>query len=293
VSYDESRKEYIASGEDQIYIAEIRELERILEGNPELSAYLSQHGVDTDSLGEAVRDSKRRGALYWVLSHYHPKRQSRADKELARRINRLFERTPRMLAESDPICDYLLDIAEHHPDYLDDVEKVLFSPLFLRMRAIWHHQTSSTFFHSLKVSFMAWKKAKRRGLDHIAAAIGGLLHDYDYGYDWHIEVLPPAQNGRCRFFDLHFLTHSFMSARAARRDFPQYVGESFDDKIRNIISSHIPLARLATRWNYMERKPFSPEAKIVRQADIKASLDFFRSPLKNVGIDRSKSILMQ
>ena len=46
-----------------------------------------------------------------------------------------------------------------------------------------HHHNCDVFSHSVKVSYISYKIAKRLGLDFISAARGGLLHDF-FLYDW-------------------------------------------------------------------------------------------------------------
>ncbi len=62
-------------------------------------------------------------------------------------------------------------------EYLKIVNHILTSDLFLKLKNCEHHGITR-FEHSLKVSYNAYKFAKRFNLDYKSVAIGGLLHDF-------------------------------------------------------------------------------------------------------------------
>ena len=66
--------------------------------------------------------------------------------------------------------------------YLRCVRDLLESPEVQSMRAIRHHPGTSCYEHSVFVSYVAYRLARRWGLDERAAARAGLLHDL-YLYD--------------------------------------------------------------------------------------------------------------
>ena len=71
---------------------------------------------------------------------------------------------------------------EHWAAYLDCVGELLASPQVQAMKDIRHHPGVSCFEHSLFVSYVAFRLARRWGRDGRAAARAGLLHDL-YLYD--------------------------------------------------------------------------------------------------------------
>ena len=62
-------------------------------------------------------------------------------------------------------------------DYLNIVKHILNSNDFLKLKKCEHHGISR-YDHSLKVSYQAYKFAKKHNLDYKSVAIGGLLHDF-------------------------------------------------------------------------------------------------------------------
>ena len=67
-------------------------------------------------------------------------------------------------------------------DYLSCVGELLDSPPVQAMRGIRHHPGVSCYAHSVAVSYLAWRLARRWGADPRSAARAGLLHDL-YLYD--------------------------------------------------------------------------------------------------------------
>ena len=66
---------------------------------------------------------------------------------------------------------------KYDTEYLDIVKDVLNDPEFKKLKSFEHHGVSR-YNHSLKVSYQAYKYAKKRNMDYRAVAIGGLLHDF-------------------------------------------------------------------------------------------------------------------
>ena len=62
------------------------------------------------------------------------------------------------------------------------VNDILTRDEFQKIEKIEHHQTSRL-THSLRVSYFAYKFAKKLKLDYVSAARGGLLHDFFMSYD--------------------------------------------------------------------------------------------------------------
>lgn len=70
-----------------------------------------------------------------------------------------------------------MDINNLDNKYLEIVNDILNNDEFLRLKKCEHHGISR-FDHSLKVSYNAYKFARKYDLDYKSAAIGGLLHDF-------------------------------------------------------------------------------------------------------------------
>ena len=62
-------------------------------------------------------------------------------------------------------------------EYKQLVEHILTSEEFLNLKKCEHHGITR-FDHSLKVSYQAYKFAKKHNMDYKSVAIGGLLHDF-------------------------------------------------------------------------------------------------------------------
>ena len=70
-----------------------------------------------------------------------------------------------------------MDINDLDKDYLDLVKNIINDARFLKLKSCEHHGISR-YDHSLKVSYYAYKYAKKHGLDYKEVAVGGLLHDF-------------------------------------------------------------------------------------------------------------------
>lgn len=62
-------------------------------------------------------------------------------------------------------------------EYITIVKHILNNEEFLKLKNYEHHGITR-FDHSLKVSYQAYKFAKKHNLDYKSVAIGGLLHDF-------------------------------------------------------------------------------------------------------------------
>ncbi len=62
--------------------------------------------------------------------------------------------------------------------YLAEVEDILNNKEFLSLSLYEHHQWTTRLMHSINVSYISWKIAKKFGCDEKAAARAGLLHDF-------------------------------------------------------------------------------------------------------------------
>lgn len=128
------------------------------------------------------------------------------------------------------------------------VQDLLDSPQVQSMREIHHHPGTSCFDHSLFVSYVAFRLARRWGLDHRAAARAGLLHDL-YLYD---------PRGRSWTQDRYEGFQCFAHPRAALKNAWALCG-SLTAKEENIILSHM--------WPLSRSMPRCREAFVVNAAD--------------------------
>ena len=137
--------------------------------------------------------------------------------------------------------------------YLSCVADLLDTPQVRSMQQWHHHWSTTTYEHSLSVSYVAFRLARKWHRDYRMAARMGLLHDL-YLYDSH----DPAAHPGNQCFD---------HPRAAVRNARALVNLS--PKEENIIASHM--------WPLATTMPHSAEAVIVSLADkLCATLDYVR-----------------
>lgn len=128
--------------------------------------------------------------------------------------------------------------------YLRCVGDLLRTPAVQSMRRLPHHPGASCYEHSVFVSYVAFRLARRWRLDVAAAARGGLLHDL-YLYDYRDRTAHPGN--QC--FD-----HPRFALENARR-----LCGGLTAKEENIIISHM--------WPLSARMPRCAEAAVVNLAD--------------------------
>ncbi|PKM51828.1 MAG: phosphohydrolase [Firmicutes bacterium HGW-Firmicutes-7] len=107
----------------------------------------------------------------------------------------------------------ILPIVEHHE--------------FKKLNSFNHHK-DSVFKHSLLVSYLSYKIAKKFQLDYISIARGGLLHDF-FLYDWRIE----GKLNKKSFMKKHGFTHAKEAFDNATRFF------DINDIEKDIILKHM------------------------------------------------------
>lgn len=73
-------------------------------------------------------------------------------------------------------------------EYIDIVRDIINNEEFLKLKFYKHHD-NTRLDHCLKVSYNAYKLAKKFNLDYKAAARAGLLHDFFYGDLRYINVI--------------------------------------------------------------------------------------------------------
>lgn len=132
--------------------------------------------------------------------------------------------------------------------YLNCVGDLLYSPQVQSMQDIHHHPGTSCFDHSVFVSYVAFRLARRWGLDWRAAARAGLLHDL-YLYD------PRARtHAQDRYQGLQCFAHP----REALKNAWALCG-TLTPKEENIILTHM--------WPLSRKMPRYREAFVVNLAD--------------------------
>lgn len=70
-----------------------------------------------------------------------------------------------------------MDINKLDSDYINLVKDIIYNKKFLKLQNCKHHGISR-YEHSIKVSYNAYKFAKKYNLNFESVAIGGLLHDF-------------------------------------------------------------------------------------------------------------------
>lgn len=161
-------------------------------------------------------------------------------------------------------CDY--------NEYYEIVKIILDNNEFQKRKKFMHHENESVYEHSIKVSKMSYKIAKKIKADYKSAAIGGLLHDF-YTKPWQDD------SERKKLFQ----KHGFVHAKEAYDNSKIYFDELINKKIENIILRHMfPLN--ITPPKYIE-------SWIVTLSDKIVSLSILAHPkeyTKYLGIKRSK-----
>ena len=128
--------------------------------------------------------------------------------------------------------------------YLRCVQDLLDTPEVQSMRQLPHHPGTTCYEHSVRVSYVAFRLARRWGLDYRAAARAGLLHDL-YLYD--------ARN-KPSYYGLQCFAHPVAALKNAWA-----LCGSLTPMEENIIVSHM--------WPLARRMPRYREALVVNLAD--------------------------
>ena len=151
-------------------------------------------------------------------------------------------------------------------DYYKIVSSILEHKEFEKRKEYMHHDNSSVYDHSLKVSIISYKVAKILHLDKKSVAIGALLHDFYYK-PWLIEGKVVKNESK-----IFLKGHGFVHARQALENSYIHFPELMNSKIDDIIVKHMfPLNILP---------PVYLESWIVSLCDKYVSLEIFKSPKK-------------
>ncbi len=134
--------------------------------------------------------------------------------------------------------------AERDAQYLACVEDLLKTPEVQSLANQVQHFDINRLEHVTSVSYLSYAYCLRKGLDYVAAARGGILHDLYY-YDWHDGDWSHRPHG---------IRHPGFALKNARA-----LCGPLDKKITNIIHSHM--------WPLTPIMPLSREAVVVTMAD--------------------------
>ena len=145
-------------------------------------------------------------------------------------------------------------------EYINIIRDVLKNEEFKKRKNYRHHGDITVYDHSLKVSYVAYKIAKKLGdLDPVEVAIGGLLHDFYYE-PWQ-ENHEKKKRG-----ETHCFVHAFEALKNAKDNFP----ELLDDVIEDIIEKHMfPLNAALPKYK---------EAWLITIVDKLVSLEVLKQP---------------
>ena len=162
----------------------------------------------------------------------------------------------------------------HFIEYYNIIKPILENKEFLKRKKFMHHENESVYEHSLKVSLLSYKIAKKIGADYKSATIGALLHDF-YSKPWQ-----ENNNEKTSLFKMHGFTH----ASDAYKNSKKYFNDLITPKIKDIIVKHMfPLNPIPPKYI---------ESWIVTVADKMVSSTVLLHPTqypKYLGIKRRKN----
>lgn len=163
-------------------------------------------------------------------------------------------------------------IKEDFTEYYDIVKDILENKEFQKRKEYPHHEDESVYEHSLKVSILAYRLAKKNGFDYRSAAIGGLLHDF-YSEPWQ------NKKKKTKLFKMHGFVHAKEALENSLKHFPNLV----NDRVANIILRHMfPLNIIPPKYK---------ESWVVTMVDKLCSLEVLKHPKsypKYLGFNKKK-----
>ena len=187
----------------------------------------------------------------------------------------------------------ILDKYMYDPDFIEwykIVKHILNSDEFQKRRLFTHHENESVWYHSIRVSFNAYKFAKKYGYNEYDCTIAGLLHDF-YTRAWQDSVGLQRLDDKYREKFLHprklklFEKHGFTHPIEALENSREYFGEYLNDNIENAIATHMFPLSIFTKYKF----PNNNTSLIVMTIDSKESINLkkefsFKKILKYTGI---------
>lgn len=128
--------------------------------------------------------------------------------------------------------------SEIFEDWFLIVKPILLDPEFQK-RLKYKHHYGSVYYHSVLVSFYAYKLSLKIKCDSRVCAIAGLLHDF-YPYPWqYSKDLDPALLEHLKVKKPLFKKHGFTHAREAMENYHKFFPSLIDSKIDNAILRHM------------------------------------------------------
>ena len=119
-----------------------------------------------------------------------------------------------------------LDKIIKNQEYMECVKDVFDTDVVKKMDEYIQHGSTTPLEHSINVSYLSYKVAKKLNLDYKAAARAGLLHDL-FLYDWHLQ--PKGDS----FFQKHGFSHPQKALENATKYF------DLNHKEKDIIEKHM------------------------------------------------------
>lgn len=136
------------------------------------------------------------------------------------------------------------------PEYYNCIKDLIETEVVQKMDKYIQHGNTSTLDHSISVSYLAYRIAKKFDLDYISVARAGLLHDF-YLYDWH--DIPKEKN----LLKKHGFVHPLKAYENASKYF------NLNDVEKDIIIKHMWPLTLRSIPKYKESTLVSCVDKIV------------------------------
>lgn len=115
-----------------------------------------------------------------------------------------------------------MKVVENDIEYSKLVNDILTNEDFCKLKYIEHHATNK-YAHSIRISYHAYKIAKRLHLDSLSVARAGLLHDF--------AISKNGRNLKERFLDM--FTHPKIALEESKKRF------ALNDMEENIIVAHM------------------------------------------------------
>ena len=170
------------------------------------------------------------------------------------------------------IC-YIISMKIDNEEFMSIISPIITHPEFIKRKEYMHHENQSVYEHSINVSYIVFKMAKKRKhIDLKSSVIGALLHDFYY---------KPWQGNKDH--KPLFKKHGFVHAKEALENSRIYFKEYLNPIVENCILRHMFPLNI--------HPPKYKEAWLVTLADKIDSLKIFKHPKslpKYLGIKKKK-----
>lgn len=169
-------------------------------------------------------------------------------------------------------------------EWFSIVKEILENEEFQKRRLFLHHENESVWSHSIKVSFLSFKMAKKLKINTYNVSVGGLLHDFyikAWQYTKELEYLDEKYrerfiNSNKKFLKKHGVYHPIEALENSRIYFNNYLNERVED----IIVKHMFPLSLFTKYKFPKYK----ESILITIIDKYASLNILFHIKKYVGV---------